>query len=123
MPSCRSKYARLIQQNIDQAGYLGRLVEAMPELELAAPVTLNVVCFRYVSPALDNAELDGLNRRIIIELQEQGIAVLSGTVINGNQVLRAANANHRSRREDFEVLVREVIRIGNELTVGCRRSA
>ncbi len=26
-------------------------------------------------------------------------------------------ANHRSRREDFDLLVREVIRIGNELTV------
>jgi len=49
-------------------------------------------------------------------LQEQGIAVLSETVINGKRVLRAANANHRSRREDFEVLVKEVIRIGNELT-------
>ena len=116
------KYARLIQQNIDQAVYLGELVEASPELELAAPVTLNVVCFRYVSPALDAADLDALNKRIVIELQEQGIAVLSGTVINGKQVLRAANANHRSRREDFEVLVREVIRIGNELTAGrCRR--
>jgi len=111
------KYARIIQQNIDQARYLGELVEASPELELSAPVTLNVVCFRYVALALSDAELDELNKQIVVELQEQGIAVLSGTVINGKYVLRAANANHRSRREDFEVLVREVIRIGKELTV------
>jgi glutamate/tyrosine decarboxylase-like PLP-dependent enzyme len=111
------KYARIIQQNIDQACYLGELVKASPELELAAPVTLNVVCFRYVAPAIANAKLDELNKLIAIELQEQGVAVLSGTVINGIYVLRAANVNHRSRREDFEVLVREVIRIGKELTV------
>ena len=110
------KYARMIQQNIDQAVYLSELVEASPELELSAPVTLNVVCFRYVSPALADAELDEINRQIMVKLQEQGIAVLSGTVINGKRVLRAANTNHRSRREDFEVLVKEVVRIGKELT-------
>jgi aromatic-L-amino-acid decarboxylase len=110
------KYARIIQQNIDQALYLGELVNASPELELSAPVTLNVVCFRYVASALDNAELDELNKRIVIELQEQGVAVLSGTVIKGKYVLRAANTNHRSRREDFDMLVREVMRIGKELT-------
>jgi aromatic-L-amino-acid/L-tryptophan decarboxylase len=111
------KYARIIQQNIDQARYLGELVKASPELELSAPVMLNVVCFRYVALALGDAELDELNKQIIVELQEQGVAVLSGTIINGKYVLRAANANHRSRRGDFEVLVREVIRIGKELTV------
>jgi aromatic-L-amino-acid decarboxylase len=110
------KYARIIQQNIDQALYLGELVNASPELELSAPVTLNVVCFRYVTPDMDDYILDELNKQIVIELQEQGVAVLSGTVIKGKYVLRAANSNHRSRREDFEVLVREVIRIGKELT-------
>jgi glutamate/tyrosine decarboxylase-like PLP-dependent enzyme len=111
-----SKYARMIQQNIDQAFYLGELVSASPELELAAPVTLNVVCFRYVAPGMDGDVLDELNKQIVIELQEQGIAVLSGTVIKGKYVLRAANSNHRSRREDFEFLVKEVTRMGRELT-------
>lgn len=111
-----SKYARVIQQNIDQALYLGELVEASPELELSAPVTLNVVCFRFVVPGMEAGALDGVNKQIVIELQEQGVAVLSGTVIKGKYILRAANSNHRSRREDFEFLVREVIRIGKELT-------
>lgn len=115
------KYARIIQQNIDQALYLGELVNASPELELSAPVTLNVVCFRYVAPTMGDVELDELNKRIATELQEQGVAVLSGTVINGKHVLRAANANHRSRREDFDMLVREVLRIGKELTADRQR--
>ncbi len=110
-----NKYARLIQQNIDQAFYLGELVEASPELELSAPITLNVVCFRYAAPEIKMEALNEVNKQIIIELQEQGVAVLSGTVIEGKYVLRVANSNHRSRREDFDFLVREVIRIGKEL--------
>lgn len=110
-----AKYGRLIQQNIDQAHYLARLVEASPMLELALPVSLNVVCFRYTRQNLDNATLDSLNKQIEIELQERGIAVPSIVSIRGKKYLHVAITNHRSRRDDFDLLVREVIRIGNEL--------
>jgi glutamate/tyrosine decarboxylase-like PLP-dependent enzyme len=106
------KYGRLIQQNIDQAHYLAALIEDTPELELVAPVTLNIVCFRYIRPGWDDTSLDVLNRKILVELQEQGIAVLSGTTIAGKQVLRVGHTNHRSRREDFDILVREILQIG-----------
>ena len=108
------KYGRLIQQNIDQVRYLASLIEAAPELELAAPACLNVVCFRYVRPGLEDAALDALNKTIEVELQEQGIAVVSGTAIRGHYVLHMAHCNHRTRLEDLDTLVREAIRIGNE---------
>jgi glutamate/tyrosine decarboxylase-like PLP-dependent enzyme len=114
------KYGRLIQQNIDQVRYLAELIDASLELELVAPVTLNVVCFRYIKSGLDDAALDTLNKQILVELQEQGIAVPSGTVIRGKYVLHVAHTNHRSRREDFDILVREVIRIGKELATSSR---
>jgi glutamate/tyrosine decarboxylase-like PLP-dependent enzyme len=109
-----AKYGRLIQQNIDQANYLARLVEASPQLEMALPVSLNVVCFRYIRQNLDDAALDGLNKQIEIELQERGIAVPSIVSIRGKKYLHVAITNHRSRRDDFDLLVREVIQIGNE---------
>ncbi len=110
------KYGRIIQQNIDQARYLGELIEASPELELATPVTLNIVCFRYIKNGLDEAALNQLNKEILVELQEQGIAVLSGTMLGGKYILRVGHTNHRTLREDFEVLVEEMIRIGRELS-------
>jgi len=110
-----AKYGRLIQQNIDQAHYLARVVEAAPELELALAVSLNVVCFRYTRPVLDDATLDHLNKRIEVELQERGIAIPSIVSIKARKYLHVAITNHRSRRSDFDLLVREVIRIGNEL--------
>ncbi len=108
------KYGRLIQQNIDQAHYLARLVEAEPELELALPVSLNVVCFRYTKTGLLDSQLNELNKHIEIELQEQGIAVPSIVIINNKKYLHVAITNHRSRREDFDILAREVIRLGRK---------
>jgi len=109
------KYGRLIQQNIDQAHYLEGLVQDAEELELALPVSLNIVNFRYVRPGLSETRLDALNKQIEVALQEQGIAVPSTVSIQGRKYLHVAITNHRSRRDDFDLLVKEVIRLGNEL--------
>jgi len=106
------KYRRLIEQNVEQALYLKTLVEAAPELELLAPVPLNVVCFRYVWERMDEGQLNELNEELLIELQESGVAVPSSTLIDGKYALRVAITNHRSRREDFDILVQKVIEIG-----------
>jgi len=80
-------------------------------------------CFRYLGESSDSgqmrdAELDALNREILARLQEEGIAVPSGTTIGGRYYLHLAITNHRSRREDFDLLVREVRRLGCELGPG-----
>ncbi len=110
-----AKYGRMIQQNIDQAHYLARAVTASPDLELAVPVSLNVVCFRYVRPGLDDSALDELNKSIAVELQESGIAVASIVTLKEKKYLHVAVTNHRSRFEDFDLLVREVVRMGRQL--------
>ena len=114
------KYARLIEQNVDQAKYLAGLVHRHPELELLAPVPLNIVCLRYRGKAGEGrgrpGDPDALNRELLIRLQERGIAVPSGTVLQDRFAIRVAITNHRSRREDFEILVRAVVELGRELS-------
>ncbi|NIS83063.1 MAG: aminotransferase class V-fold PLP-dependent enzyme [Anaerolineales bacterium] len=110
-----NKYSRLIQQNIDQAHYLAQLVDSAAELELAAPVILNVVCFRFTAPDVEDRALNELNKQIEIELQERGVAVISGTSLGGNYVLHLAHCNHRTSLRDFDELIRHVIRIGKDL--------
>lgn len=110
------KYGRMIQQNVEQARYLGALIEASPELELLAPVALNIVNFRYTEPGCDQSALNALNTEILYRLHENGTAVPSSTFVNGNYAIRVAITNHRSRREDFDLLASEVIRLGRELT-------
>lgn len=106
------RYAALIAQNIAQCAYLGALIEAAPTLELLAPVTLNIVCYRYNPGGMPLEELNALNQEILIRLQEEGIAAPSGTWLQGRYALRVANVNHRSIKADFECLVAETERIG-----------
>jgi aromatic-L-amino-acid decarboxylase len=110
------KFRRLIEQNVDQAGYLAELIEQSPRLELMAPVNLNVVCFRYHSQgALTVDKLNFLNEELLNQLQESGVAVPSHTVLSGQYVIRVAIVNHRSRREDFDLLIEEVEKLGRKL--------
>ena len=109
------RYGEQVEQNVDQARYLASLIEGHPELELAAPVPLNVVCFRYVTPGSD-ADGDAVNREILMRLQERGIAAPSSTVLGGRFAIRAAITNHRSTRADFDALADAVLAIGGEIT-------
>jgi aromatic-L-amino-acid/L-tryptophan decarboxylase len=109
------KYRRMVKQNVDQARYLAGLVDAAPELERLAPVPLNIVCFRYKVPSLRKEAVNEFNKELLIRLQESGSAVPTNTTLRGNYAIRVAIANQRSRREDFDLLIQEVIRIGNEM--------
>jgi glutamate/tyrosine decarboxylase-like PLP-dependent enzyme len=108
-------FARLIEQNVQQAAYLVELITTHPRLELLAPAPLNVVCFRYTAPGLDDAALNALNQEILLRVQESGLAVPSHTVLGGRFAIRVAITNHRSRREDFDLLTRAVAATGDAL--------
>lgn len=112
------KYGELIEQNVDQARYLANLVEKMPELELVAPVPLNVVCLRYAPAGSSEADRNAWNREILMRIQERGIAAPSSTVLGGKFAIRAAIVNHRSTRQDFDALVAAVAEIGAEVRGG-----
>jgi aromatic-L-amino-acid decarboxylase len=94
-------------------------------LELVAPVDLNIVCFRFKPgaggrsrPNLDDAGLNALNQEILLRLHESGVAAPSYTTLAGRYALWEAITNHRSRREDFDLLIREVVRLGHEVAAG-----
>lgn len=108
-------YQEMVEQNVAQAQYLGELINADARLELLAPVFLNVACFRFKGGIKDEARLNAINKEILLRVQESGVAAPSSTVMAGHFAIRAANVNNRSRREDFEILVREVIRFGEEI--------
>ncbi len=75
-------------------------LQAYPDLELMAPVALNIVCFRF---RCDNA--DAVNAEIVADLQESGIAVPSVTTVHGHTVIRAAFVNHRTVEADIDLLL------------------
>jgi aromatic-L-amino-acid decarboxylase len=112
-----ARFGRMIARNVDQAHYLGELVDSTPGLELTAPIGLDIVCFRYNPGGMGVESLNELNRSILVRLQEDNIAAPSYTTLNGEYCLRAAIANHRSKLEDFDLMVEAVIKLGQELSL------
>jgi len=108
-----AKFGRLIAKDIALARYMVRQVEVHPLLELIAPVDLNIVCFRHVARGENASKV--LNTEIMLRLQERGLAVPSDTTIQGKHGLRCAFNNHRTRREDIDGFLEDVLRIAEEI--------
>jgi glutamate/tyrosine decarboxylase-like PLP-dependent enzyme len=85
---------------------------------LVAPVAMNICCFRYGPTDADAAALDAVNDEIVVQLQIQGIAAPSTTVVHGRTAIRVNITNHRTTHADLDWLVHEVHRIGQALLVG-----
>jgi aromatic-L-amino-acid decarboxylase len=105
-----------MRQNVAQASYLADRVREDDALELLAPAPLNIVCFRYRgAPAVTDP--DALNRALVIRIQEAGIAVPSSTILGGRYAIRVCINNHRTRRDDLDLFLRETRYLGRELQV------
>ena len=105
------KLGETICHTCELAQYLKRQIEASPELELLAPVSLNIVCFRYRCQNPDQTNAD-----IVIALQESGVAVPSTTTLNGKFAIRIAIVNHRTRESDIDAMLQAVLALGRQIT-------
>lgn len=101
----------VIARSCALARYLETRVLAEPRLELLAPVNLNIVCFRYRAS-------DAVNREIVADVQESGIAAPSSTILDGKFAIRAAIVNHRTAEMDIDALVSAVLKFGAQRTGG-----
>lgn len=102
------RLARRISNNCRQAAHMAALVEAADELELGAPVVLNVCCLRYAPKGVAPERQDSLNRQIAARLQLDGSVVLSTTRLSSRIFLRAAIVNHRTRESDIDLAIAAV---------------
>ncbi len=101
----------VVQQTCDLASVLAARVDHEPSLQRLAPVTLNIVCFRFVTA---HGELDRLNADIVADVQESGIAAPSTTTVDGVLCIRAAIVNHRTNHTDIEILVDAILQAGRK---------
>lgn len=109
------KLGALIAQNCEQAAYLKTLVDAHPRMVMLAPVAMNICCFRYQAPDQDAPAMDRLNDEIVVQLQIQGLAAPSTTLVGGRNAIRVNITNHRTTWADLDMLIREIDRIGQQL--------
>lgn len=101
-----------IWANCCLADYLAARASMHKQLEVMAPVSLAIVCFRFCDPRLPPESLDEVNGRIVQQLQDSGIAAPSTTRLNGELVIRVNITNHRTTAEDIDLLVDAVVAQG-----------
>ncbi len=113
----RDGYRDMIERNIQLAGYMEQLVQSTPDLVLAAPRQLSIVCWRVELPGLtDPDQLEQLQLNVIHELEARGIAMVSNARLSdGRDAIRACIVNFRTTPEDVEALVQACAAIGREL--------
>jgi glutamate/tyrosine decarboxylase-like PLP-dependent enzyme len=121
----RTAYARRISHDAALARYLGRQVEAHPEFELVTPVSLSICCFRYRPPGLPTGTaaetyLDGLNERLLTELQLDGRVFPSNAVVHGRFALRTCITNIRTEAADLDALLDIAAELGARLDADVR---
>ncbi|MBS0999938.1 cytochrome D ubiquinol oxidase subunit I [Acetobacter persici] len=93
------------------AQHLAARVQATPCLELLAPVTLNIVCFRVVAPGVDE---DRLNGELVKDLHESGVAAPSTTIVHGKRAIRAAIVNHRTIHADVDLMLETLLKLAEK---------
>jgi len=117
----RQGIQEMVDRHIALAQRVGEQVEAAPELELLAPVNLNVVCFR-VRPAgqLNDAEIDDLNRRVGEAVLDEGLVYFGTTIYGGRVAFRPAISNWRTTEKDVDLIVSTVRRLADHVSKNSR---
>ncbi|CAF0738189.1 unnamed protein product [Adineta steineri] len=121
------KIGQIMEQNVDQAKYFVNLIEKYhhDELQVLANVSLNIVCFRYYFNHHQNNNnnnktnlelLNKLNKRLLVLIQERGIAVVSPYVID-NEIfaMRMCIINHRTKQSDLHWFIEKLLEIARQL--------
>ncbi|MFC2030859.1 pyridoxal phosphate-dependent decarboxylase family protein [Chloroflexota bacterium] len=102
-------YSDTIDRLLDLAQYMGERADAEPDLELMAPVGLTAVCVR--CRALD----DDQNERVLTRLVSGGQAFLGRARVKDRFCLRACFMNLRTRPEDVDLILDEILRLAREV--------
>ena len=106
-----------VRRHRDFAARLAEIVTADERLELLAPPTLSICCFRYRPPEMDEVAVDRLNGEIARRLRAETPYVPSTTRVAGRLAIRPCYINLRTTLSEVEGLARSVRELGDRLSV------
>ena len=102
-----------IKNDISMAQYAYKLICNNDRFETIHKPELSILCFKYKGK-VKSSDSSNVNKKIIDIIEEDGRIFLSGTVINGKNVLRINCINHRRKKSDIDYLFKVLEELGEK---------
>jgi aromatic-L-amino-acid/L-tryptophan decarboxylase len=90
-----ASFRAAIERGFVLAEFTAACLGGMPDWEIVTPANMAVVCFRY------SAGSDAFHLRLVQALLDDGLALITSTVLRGRTVLRACTINPRTTQADI----------------------
>ena len=113
-------FRRTVSRSMELAARAGEHVRESSILELLAPVSLGIVCFR-INPAdtpIDEEDLHEVNRTVLARMLWEDRAMMSSTVVENRFSLRLCIINHNTTWNDVSETLRFIEQTGREQLAG-----
>jgi L-2,4-diaminobutyrate decarboxylase len=98
---------------IDNTHELHQMIEQTPNLEVAAPPSANIICFRHQLPCLSLSELNQHNERIRQQMKLDGDYYIVKTSLNGTTYLRCTLTNPFTSTEHLKGMLGKVLQVAS----------
>jgi glutamate/tyrosine decarboxylase-like PLP-dependent enzyme len=108
----RSGYRAMVERHLELAQRLSHRVDETPELERLAETKLNIVCFRFRPPGLEEEQLDELNLALGQDVLADGRVFVGTTRYQGKAAFRPAIVNWRTTERDIDLLLDVLLELG-----------
>lgn len=82
------KLRAIIQQHCDWAQWLGQQIKDHSQFEMLAPISVNLVCFRYYDQKMTETQLNDFNELLLNNINQSGKIYMTHTKLNGKYALR-----------------------------------
>jgi hypothetical protein len=108
-------FAEAIDRTLDLAAHAVDVIESSPVLELRAPPSLGIVCFRRrFDDTDDELEIEQRNASLAAAVEASGVGLVSSTRLHGRYALRLCVLNHTTRREHVDAVLELISTAGYE---------
>lgn len=109
----------ILRNQLDYASWLEEQLQAHPRMELLAPRTLNLLCFRYVPHnETDNSTIDTFNELLLNALNQSGKVYMTHTRLRGRFVIRLHTGQTYIERRHVEAVWNLITATASELEAG-----
>ncbi|HET9322702.1 MAG TPA: pyridoxal-dependent decarboxylase [Gaiellaceae bacterium] len=119
----RAGYREMVERHLALARRLGGRIEDEPELELLAPVKLNIVCFRHRPAGMSEEELNEHNLALGADVLADGRVFFGTTRVGGKVAFRPAIVNWRTTERDIDLLADVLLELAARRGAGPGRGA